>query len=156
MKLTAIPLMFSIVGMFVIGVAAADSKVEPTVTDVAGKLVNEEINMLRQNVSIEKVEPAADDSLMDAGDKVNPRAYSGTGMNLCLTHDCAKTGGRLDDRLRIVEQRMQADLDGDGFSIAAGDCDDADPLTYPDAYDHTDGIDNNCDGLIDNGNKLAR
>ncbi|MBN2801344.1 MAG: putative metal-binding motif-containing protein [Deltaproteobacteria bacterium] len=40
------------------------------------------------------------------------------------------------------------DLDGDGFS-AGVDCDDADPHRYPDAPARCDGLDDDCDGLID-------
>jgi hypothetical protein len=42
------------------------------------------------------------------------------------------------------------DADGDGYTIADGDCDDADPLVNPGAYDFPDnGIDDDCDGAID-------
>jgi hypothetical protein len=42
------------------------------------------------------------------------------------------------------------DLDGDGFSPADGDCDDADPLVHPGAREVCDdGIDNNCNGAVD-------
>lgn len=41
-----------------------------------------------------------------------------------------------------------SDLDQDGFSIAEGDCNDADPLTYPGALDVVgDDTDQNCDSL---------
>ena len=40
------------------------------------------------------------------------------------------------------------DEDGDGFS-ACEECDDADPDVNPDALETCDGIDNNCDGEID-------
>ena len=40
------------------------------------------------------------------------------------------------------------DEDGDGFSVADGDCDDADPTVYPGAEDSAaDGSDQDCDGL---------
>ena len=41
------------------------------------------------------------------------------------------------------------DLDGDGFA-ANGDCDDEDPDSYPGAAEACDGIDNDCDDVIDN------
>jgi hypothetical protein len=40
------------------------------------------------------------------------------------------------------------DVDGDGFT-ADVDCDDADPLTHPDADEQPNGWDDNCDGQID-------
>ena len=43
------------------------------------------------------------------------------------------------------------DDDGDGFSELAGDCNDANPLLNPNEYEIRDGIDNNCDGEIDEG-----
>ncbi len=43
----------------------------------------------------------------------------------------------------------QVDDDGDGFSETAGDCDDNDPSIHPNAVEVVDGVDNNCDGLID-------
>lgn len=42
------------------------------------------------------------------------------------------------------------DLDGDGFSIPQ-DCDDGDAATYPGAPEIIDGLDNNCNGLVDEG-----
>ena len=43
------------------------------------------------------------------------------------------------------------DDDGDGFNELAGDCNDANPLLNPNEYEIRDGIDNNCDGEIDEG-----
>jgi hypothetical protein len=41
------------------------------------------------------------------------------------------------------------DADTDGFNSCAGDCNDADPDVNPDATDVCDGVDNNCDGVVD-------
>jgi MYXO-CTERM domain-containing protein len=41
------------------------------------------------------------------------------------------------------------DIDNDGLSPEEGDCRDLDPLSYPGADERFDGIDNDCDGEID-------
>lgn len=43
------------------------------------------------------------------------------------------------------------DADGDGWSVEAGDCNDNDPMTHPGADEHPDGMDNDCDGEVDEG-----
>ena len=43
------------------------------------------------------------------------------------------------------------DHDGDGFSIGEGDCDDTNGTIYPGAPDLADGLDNDCDGILDEG-----
>ena len=45
----------------------------------------------------------------------------------------------------------QCDTDGDGFSVLQGDCDDYDPAVNPAATEICDGLDNNCDGQVDEG-----
>ena len=41
------------------------------------------------------------------------------------------------------------DFDGDGFTEEDGDCNDESNVIYPGAEERCDGIDNDCDGYID-------
>jgi MYXO-CTERM domain-containing protein len=52
--------------------------------------------------------------------------------------------GVLDD----FEWNVVSDADGDGFASDV-DCDDTDASIYPGATEYCDGVDNNCDGTID-------
>jgi hypothetical protein len=54
-------------------------------------------------------------------------------------------------RARAIAALPVVDLDGDGHTEAAGDCDDRDASVYPGARELPDGKDNDCNGLIDEG-----
>lgn len=43
------------------------------------------------------------------------------------------------------------DRDGDGYSPADGDCDDDDDRAFPGAVETCDGVDNDCNGFVDEG-----
>jgi N-acetylneuraminic acid mutarotase len=51
----------------------------------------------------------------------------------------------------LINLGQLADADGDGVSICDGDCDDHDPLRSPGTLEVCDGIDNDCDGVVDDG-----
>jgi hypothetical protein len=42
------------------------------------------------------------------------------------------------------------DADGDGYTVCAGDCNDANASIHPGAPDTCNGIDDDCDGIVDN------
>jgi hypothetical protein len=58
------------------------------------------------------------------------------------------TSGQADDSGGPSDSEV-VDADGDGFSIAGGDCNDADDAIYPGAPEACDGIDNDCDKVVD-------
>ena len=53
----------------------------------------------------------------------------------------------------VDEPISEADNDGDGYDVDDGDCDDNDPLSYPDAIELADNADNDCDGTVDEGSE---
>jgi len=69
------------------------------------------------------------------------------------THPAATEiqGNGIDDDCDGEVDDAVADQDGDGVSVDGGDCDDEDASVGPGAPEVPDDIDNDCDGLIDEG-----
>ncbi len=93
---------------------------------------------------------------------------SPTGIEECdgLDNDC---DGETDEGLRVINFYRDADEDGygnpedidqacappEGFVENPFDCDDTDPLTYPQAGEFCDEKDNDCDGAVDDADNFV-
>ena len=64
--------------------------------------------------------------------------------------------GLVDRDKKPLASVYRVPLDGDGQAECDGDCDDGDPLTYDGAAEQCDGLDNDCDGAVDEGVAAAR
>ncbi|MCK6528195.1 FG-GAP-like repeat-containing protein [Myxococcota bacterium] len=62
-------------------------------------------------------------------------------------NDEARAGGAV----YVVLGGEAEDLDGDGLSARDGDCVDRDPLAFPGAEEACNGVDDDCDGEVDEG-----
>jgi hypothetical protein len=58
-------------------------------------------------------------------------------------------GGKDTGRGKDTGGWFKGDWDGDGWTVADGDCNDFDATVYPGAKELKDGIDNDCDGVVD-------
>lgn len=82
----------------------------------------------------------------DFASAVNPGASEGADAGDGIDQDC---NGLVDDGT------LWFDDDGDGYSEAGGDCDDADPARHPGAQERGNGVDDDCDGGADEGTALV-
>jgi putative metal-binding protein/thrombospondin type 3 repeat protein len=74
-----------------------------------------------------------------AGSRLYLRSAHGTGLGIYGSYD-----------LKIAGVAVGVDADHDGFTTA-NDCDDSNPSVYPGATEVCNGIDDDCDGSIDEG-----
>ncbi|MEQ1570221.1 MAG: MopE-related protein, partial [Myxococcota bacterium] len=63
-----------------------------------------------------------------------------------LDDDC---NGQIDDKDLDVDNHVDQDCDAYGGGLPIDDCDDQDATVYPEAAEQSDGLDNDCDGLVD-------
>ena len=56
----------------------------------------------------------------------------------------------VDVSIDVIDDGPCPDNDNDGWTTCDGDCNDSNPLVNPGAYDFPNGIDDDCDGPIDN------
>ena len=95
--------------------------------------------------------------------RIQTAAYKDlVGAALVILAACGSSGGSGDKdaegttpTVTTVDSFDPNDQDQDGFTPAEGDCDDADPSTYPDAPDGCTGADNDCNGFADDGGYAA-
>ena len=59
------------------------------------------------------------------------------------------SGDGVDNDCDGIVDPPDPDLDGDGYTVAGGDCDDDDAGIHPGAVEICDGIDQDCDGVVD-------
>jgi len=60
------------------------------------------------------------------------------------------------DDTGTTETDTSPDADGDGWTVAEGDCDDANPEIHPRKSEVEDGVDQDCDGEVDEGFRTVR
>ncbi len=95
-------------------------------------------------------------SLCAAGQTCDPRIGCATGRACAVNTDCTDmdpctANERCDPSARVcLRDVLDGDRDGDPpRSCGGNDCDDSDPRRRPGLPDRCDGIDNDCNGVID-------
>ena len=83
------------------------------------------------------------------------RTSSLTSLLLVLTLACSDKGAIIDtntgDSGSNDTADLTVDLDGDGWTVGDGDCNDENEAIFPGAVEDCDGIDNNCNEVVDEG-----
>ncbi len=86
-----------------------------------------------------------DSALDDSGEPAGDTGATVDGGDGGLAGDGAASDGAAEDGGALDPD----DGDGDGWTAAEGDCDDADAAVHPEQADECDGTDSDCDGVVD-------
>lgn len=70
-------------------------------------------------------------------------------LSIWTVVSCAESDSDTNNSTNNPTNNATEDADGDKYTVAQGDCDDNNELVNPAAIEIEDGIDNNCDGFID-------
>lgn len=93
----------------------------------------------------------------DSGDSIDSTfSFTPTETNtytITVTYETENKNGELVEFEKSETITIQIDDDEDGY-IDIIDCDDQNASTYPGAAEYCDGIDNNCDSIIDNSGAI--
>ena len=108
------------------------------------------VGLLFAGSSLDTIASRIDD-VLTAGWSVGDLVMAG-GAPPTPSEDCSN--GLDDDGDNLVDCNdpdCQVDADGDGWTTCDGDCNDGDASVYPGATEVCDGVDNDCNGQIDEG-----
>ena len=78
-------------------------------------------------------------------------ALNGAGRTLLACAPYHDANGIDSGKVYLLPVAAWLDADNDEFSPADGDCDDTDATVYPGAEEVCDGLDNDCNGVLDDG-----
>ena len=113
--------------------------------DAAGWAMNTDLTAADQSFTGEVSDDWSGDPAVNAGD-VNGDGYDDLLIGAYNNDYAGTTAGQV----YLTFGKSRDDLDGDGFNLWDGDCDDGDAAAYPGApEDVCDGLDTDCDGYLD-------
>jgi hypothetical protein len=130
----------------------ADTSINPGATDVCDNGIDEDCSgsdlvCADVDIDLDGYPAATDCDETDASIHPDAEEVCGDGVD----QDC----DGVDTECPPEEPGPAMDMDGDGYSTADGfDCDDTDATVYPGATEDANGIDDDCDGIIDEGTDL--
>lgn len=136
-----------------------DPNINPDATEIPNNGIDEDCNGQDAIVDLDNDGFNSDEDCNDNDPNINPEA-----PEICdgIDNNC---DGSIDEAIAYNTYYQDNDMDGFGdnnmsiedcmqplgYVLEGGDCDDASANIYPGAAEVCDGLDNNCDGQIDEG-----